>query len=100
MMADPEYLAASGRISGTAPDGVLPSQAIRAMVDEGSIHMGAPLLGDQVQPASLDLRLGQRGWRVRASFLSGRERTVAERLQDFAMHEIDLGPGAVDRKST
>lgn len=57
--------------------------------------MDAPLLPDQIQPASLDLRLGQRGWRVRASFLAGRERTVEERLRDFAMHEIDLGPGAV-----
>lgn len=93
-MADPEHLLASGRSSEIA-DGVLPSQAIRAMVKDGSILMDAPLLGDQVQPASLDLRLGQRGWRVRASFLSGRERTVEERLRDFAMHEIDLGPGAV-----
>jgi dCTP deaminase len=50
---------------------------------------------DQVQPASLDLRLGRRAWRVRASFLAGRDRTVTERLDDFAMHAIDLGPGAV-----
>ena len=75
--------------------GVLPSQAIRRMVETGEIRPDAPLLDGQVQPASLDLRLGARAYRVRASFLAGAGRTVAERLPDFAMHEIDLTPGAV-----
>jgi dCTP deaminase len=48
-----------------------------------------------VQPASLDLRLGARVWRVRASFLPGRGRTVAERIAQVAMHELDLTKGAV-----
>jgi len=74
--------------------GVLPSQDLRAMIAEGQIA-GAAIAPDQVQPASLDLRLGRRAWRVRASFLAGRHRTVAERLDEFAMHAIDLGPGAV-----
>lgn len=75
--------------------GVLPSQSIRAMIDAGEIELLAPADPDQVQPASLDLRLGRRAWRVRASFLTGRDQTVADRLKQFAMHEIDLGPGAV-----
>ena len=54
-----------------------------------------PIQPDQIQPASLDLRLGHRAWRVRASFLSGKDRSVANRLADFAMHEIDLDAGAV-----
>ena len=54
-----------------------------------------PVLPEQVQPASLDLRLGHRAWRVRASFLAGRDREVTARLADFAMHEIDLDGGAV-----
>ena len=74
---------------------MLPSQAIRAMLADGTVRAAAPALAEQVQPASLDLRLGRRGWRVRASFLAGRDRTVQQRLSDFAMHEIDLGPGAV-----
>lgn len=65
------------------------------MLEDGSIRPAVPVVDGQVQPASLDLRLGRRGWRVRASFLTGRDRTVAERLGDFAMHEIDLGPGTV-----
>ena len=48
-----------------------------------------------MQPASLDLRLGDRAWRVRASFLPGRGRRVAERMVDVAMHELDLSVGAV-----
>ena len=82
------------RAAGQAP-GVLPSQAIRAMLDDGSIAAALPVLPEQIQPASLDLRLGARAWRVRASFLAGRDRTVEQRLADFAMHEIDLRPGAV-----
>ena len=76
-------------------EGVLPAQTIRAMLQDRTIAATGPVLGEQVQPASLDLRLGARGWRVRASFLAGRDRTVRQRLQDFAMHEIDLRPGAV-----
>ncbi len=78
--------------------GVLPSQAIRAMLADGAIATAAAPDSDQVQPASLDLRLGNRAWRVRASFLPGATRTVAERLPDFAMHEIDLTNGAVLEK--
>ncbi|MDH3665357.1 MAG: 2'-deoxycytidine 5'-triphosphate deaminase [Paracoccaceae bacterium] len=75
--------------------GVIPSQALRRMLEAGEIQTAEPVTSDQVQPASLDLRLGNRAWRVRASFLSGRSRSVEERLGQYAMHEIDLGPGAV-----
>ncbi|MEM8937063.1 MAG: 2'-deoxycytidine 5'-triphosphate deaminase [Pseudomonadota bacterium] len=51
---------------------------------------------DRVQPASLDLAFGSRAWRVRASFLPSRSRTVSERLSHgLAMQEIDLAAGAV-----
>ena len=73
--------------------GVLPSQTLRAMAAAGAIAAAKPLDPDQIQPASLDLRLGPRAWRVRASFLAG-ARPVAERLDAFAMHEIDLSGGA------
>ncbi|MEM7213828.1 MAG: 2'-deoxycytidine 5'-triphosphate deaminase [Pseudomonadota bacterium] len=76
-------------------DGVLPSQTLRSMLGAGEISSDTEILSEQIQPASLDLRLGHRAWRVRASFLAGRDFTVAQRLEEFAMHEIDLGPGAV-----
>ena len=78
--------------------GVLPSQTIEAMLASGAIRTETPVVEGQVQPASLDLRLGHTGWRVRASFLPGSKRSVEERLGDFAMHKIDLGPGAVLEK--
>ena len=78
--------------------GVLPSQTLRTMIETGAIALDRPLTAGQVQPASLDLRLGTRGWRVRASFLPGAGRGVEERLADFSMHEIDLSPGAVLEK--
>ena len=79
----------------TPRDGVLPCQSIEALAASGAIGADAPFVPDQVQPASLDLRLGRRCWRVRASFLPGPGRTVAERLKAVAMHELDLERGAV-----
>ena len=81
----------------TAP-GVLPRQAIAAMIERGEISLDRPASEGQIQPASLDLRLGTKAYRVRASFLPGRANTVAHRLPDFAMHEIDLAAGAVLEK--
>ncbi len=78
--------------------GVLPSQAIADLIAEGVIAAAPPVEPAQIQPASLDLRLGDRAYRIRASFLSGRDRRVAERLGELSMHEIDLAPGAVLEK--
>ncbi|NDV01554.1 2'-deoxycytidine 5'-triphosphate deaminase [Pseudoroseicyclus tamaricis] len=78
--------------------GVLPCQHIEAMLARGEIAAGRPVLPEQVQPASLDLRLGTKAWRLRASFLPGEGRRVEDRLADLAMHEIDLRPGAVLEK--
>ena len=79
----------------SADAGILPCQAIEALVESGAIAVPSPLLPDQVQPASLDLRLGTRCWRVRASFLPGPGRTVAERIKGVAMHQLDLEGGEV-----
>jgi len=75
--------------------GILPSQAIEAMLTQGQITSVRALDDDQIQPASLDLRLGLRAYRVRASFLPGRGRSVESRLNDVALHAFDLSGGAV-----
>ncbi|WP_374577746.1 2'-deoxycytidine 5'-triphosphate deaminase [Phenylobacterium sp.] len=75
--------------------GILPSQSIEDLIADGAIGASRPFDPDQVQPASLDLRLGARAWRVRASFLPGLGRTVPQRLANLAMHELDLSRGAV-----
>jgi dCTP deaminase len=79
----------------TTTDGILPSQDIRILGHSGVIIADRAFADGQVQPASLDLRLGKRVWRVRASFLPGRGKSVAERLERIALHEIDLTHGAV-----
>lgn len=78
--------------------GVLPDAAIEAMAARGEILPEQPFADTQVQPASLDLRLGHVAYRVRASFLAGAGRTVAERLEEFTMHKVDLSQGAVLEK--
>ena len=78
--------------------GVIPNQLIKKMVDANQIKINQPLQDDQIQPASLDLRLGQVAYRVRASFLTGDKATVADRLTEFQMHKIDLSQGAVLEK--
>jgi dCTP deaminase len=71
-----------------AAQGVLPDHAIRALIASGGIAAAAPYDDDQVQPASLDLRLGHIAYRVRASFLTGKGRTLTERLPEFEMHRM------------
>lgn len=78
--------------------GVLPNQMIEAMIARGEIAMDTPVADDQVQPASLDLRLGSVAYRVRASFLAGHGRRIQDRLTEFEMHRIDLTAGAVLEK--
>jgi len=75
--------------------GILPCQAIEALIAGGAISADQPFAEGQIQPASLDLRLGERCWRVRASFLPGPGRKVSDRLPDVAMHQLDLTGGAV-----
>ena len=79
-------------------NGVLPDSALRRLIDTDAIRADAAITVDQIQPASLDLRLGATAWRLRASFLAGRGRSVAERLEDFEMHRMDLTGGAVLEK--
>ncbi|MEM6694331.1 MAG: 2'-deoxycytidine 5'-triphosphate deaminase [Pseudomonadota bacterium] len=79
--------------------GVLPSQTIRAMIDEGAIAADTAIDGAQIQPASLDLRLGPQAYRVRASFLAGADMPLADRLPEFEMHRFALtGDGAILEK--
>lgn len=76
--------------------GVLPAETIAQLIETRAIRLSGPLRPRQLQPASLDLTLGKRAYRVRASFLPSRGRRVAERLMDgLTMHEIDLEGGAV-----
>lgn len=78
----------------TAVPGILPCQTLEVLIAAGAIASDTPFDPDQVQPASLDLRLSDQAWRVRASFLPG-QRKVEDRIADVAMHRIDLSGGVV-----
>src|SRR4051794_14169436 len=79
---------------GADQKGILPDRMIAALTEAGGILPACAFAPDQIQPASLDLRLGDIAYRVRASFLPGHT-TVAERIEHLKLHEIALGDGAV-----
>ena len=88
--------------SGDEPDGaarstgILPSQELEYQVKVSKeIVALEPIQSDQFQPASLDLRLGPVAYRVRASFLPGKNARVEDRLGDLAMHKMDISNGGV-----
>jgi dCTP deaminase len=79
-----------------ATHGVLSDSDLKRAIQQGWIAADARFLDDQIQPASLDLRLGRTAYRLRASFLPGEGARVLDRLDDqLVMHEIDLSQGAV-----
>jgi dCTP deaminase len=78
--------------------GILPFQAINNMWREHEIVAPVGILPGQIQPASIDLRLGPVAYRVRASFLPGPDATVLEKIQQLDGYAIDLQAGAVLEK--
>jgi dCTP deaminase len=76
-------------------EGILPDRMIAALAEAGGIRPLYPFALDQIQPASLDLRLGAIAYRVRASFLPGPGTTVAQRIAELKLHEFSLADGAV-----
>ena len=99
-MSGPAALSSDQTVETDRPaaTGVLPSQWLRRMVAAGDISVGPgcrPIQPSQIQPASLDLRLGDRAYRVNASFLPGKGAAVQDRLADLAIYSVPLADGAV-----
>jgi dCTP deaminase len=78
--------------------GVLPSQTLEKMVAAGTIRARTPILPEQIQPSSIDLRLGAEAYRVRASFLANGSDTITGKLERYRMHTLDLTRPAVLEK--
>jgi len=75
--------------------GIYPSQEVEGLI-RGRKILASETIGDpQIQPASLDLRLGRTAYRVNASFLPGPDHSVRDRIDAFAQYEIDLADGGV-----
>jgi dCTP deaminase len=75
--------------------GILADRAIAELFEQGRLATKRELDVDQIQPASLDLRLGATAFRVRASFMPGPHSRVADKLDRLKLHVIDLSEGAV-----
>lgn len=80
---------------GNSGGAILPCQAIESLIADGAVELAVDPAEGQVQPASLDLRLGEKAYRIRASFLPGPGVAVKAKLNAFSLHEIDLKEGAV-----
>jgi dCTP deaminase len=93
---DPRWKALHPRRALGPRTGVLPSQALRALIARKEIYADDNAIDpSQVQPASLDLRLGPIAYRIRASFLPGKGRSVESKLAAMQSHSVDLSKGAV-----
>ena len=75
--------------------GILPAQKIEELIQAGHISGLSPIRDAQIQPASIDLRLGAVAYRVRAGLLPGPAHTVMQRLDQFGYQEVDLAKGAL-----
>jgi dCTP deaminase len=92
-----DLLDAGGPPEATAySTGILPSHELEHQIRvTKEIFALEPIEDSQIQPASIDLRLGPVAYRVRASFLPGKDASVEERLEDLAMHKMDIANGGV-----
>lgn len=70
--------------------GILPSQEIRELIRNGKIRSAAAIDDGQIQPASMDLRLGPVAYRIQASFLPGRATPISSKIRDLSLAEVDL----------
>ncbi len=91
----PELPAVGGQARTT---GILPSQEISNLIARGNISASPAINPDHIQPASLDLRLGDMAHRVRASFLPGPNSTVEAKIKELRMTRVDLTGAPVFEK--
>jgi dCTP deaminase len=78
--------------------GYLPCQYIEMALKEGMIHSQVPVEASQIQPVSLDLRLGQKAYRIQCSFLPEND-PVESRLKDVTLYEFDISNGGILEKN-
>ena len=91
-------------MSTRTTQGILPYQQITQLIASGAIHADVPIEDRQVQPASLDLRLGRKAYRLISSFLpelseiTSRLNVLDFYQSDLVMYEMDLTEGAILEK--
>jgi dCTP deaminase len=71
-------------------EGILPSQEIQELIEIGKIRSSVEISEDQIQPASIDLRLSDKAYRVRASYLPTGSSLIGPKIKQLSVEEIDL----------
>ncbi len=97
MSSAPAFSAALGEAAGgpARSSGVLPSQRLRdAVACDWIIADPWKIPSESIQPASVDLRLGDHAWALRCSFLPDNDSTVEQKIEELAFERIDLRDGA------
>lgn len=76
--------------------GILPVQKLKILAEAGIVSAPEeyPIEENQFQPNSIDLRLGEKAWRVRCSFLP-EEETVENKIGRLTQYEFSIRDGAV-----
>ena len=79
--------------------GYLPCQLIEQVHRQGMIHSREPITASQVQPVSMDLRLGSKAYRIQCSFLPENE-PVEMKLKEVSLYEFDITDGGILEKTS
>jgi dCTP deaminase len=87
------HLPSDGGLTGKP--GILPCQDIWTLKKRKVIRSTLDITADIIQPASLDLRLGAKAWRIRASFLPGKDRHVEDQIAKFSLQKLDITEGVI-----
>ncbi len=80
---------------GPRKEGILPSQEIRELIRNGKVRARAEISEDQIQPASIDLRLSDKAYRLRSSFLPSGKSLIEPTIKQLLVEEIDLSQPAL-----
>lgn len=84
--------------SSNFKEGVFPSQMFEKLIQNSMLKSDEPIESGQIQPASMDLRLSEKAYRVRAGFLPGDGNSVMSRMEELKMHEVDISESGVLEK--
>ncbi|MBI29421.1 MAG: 2'-deoxycytidine 5'-triphosphate deaminase [Pelagibacteraceae bacterium] len=79
-------------------NGALAYQNYKFLIENNIINSNNRIPDESIQPASIDLRLGNFAYRVSSSFLTI-NKTVEDRIKNFIIDKIDISQGHLFKKN-
>ena len=86
----PQHAPKNATENNVLKNGILNRDHIAQAINKGYITSKDKIDDKQIQPASLDLRLGHRGFRLKASFLPGPKGKVEPKAKSLSLHSFEL----------